>query len=67
MSDYNEFAKDLRKEGAEKTKKQIAKRMKGYGMFTDGFISEVVQLDLKTVSKLKGEVRECRAEKEMCR
>lgn len=56
-NEYKELATDLRKEGADKTKKQVAKRMKGYGVFTDSFIAEVVELDEKTVSKLKGEVK----------
>lgn len=55
--EYKELVTDLRKEGAEKTKKQIAKRMKDYGIFTDSFIAEVVKLDIKTVSKLKGETK----------
>jgi hypothetical protein len=53
-NEYKELVTDLRKEGAERNKKQIAKRMKCYGIFADSFIAEVVELDVKTVSKLKG-------------
>jgi len=54
MSDYNEFAKDLRKEGDERTKRKIAKKLKGMKIFSNSFISELVELDIRTIERLKG-------------
>lgn len=56
--DFRELEIALRKEGDLRTKKQIAKRMKSLAIFNDDFIADIVELDKKTVSRLKGENHE---------
>lgn len=66
FDDYFYFLKDgkvcKRKEGDEKTRRKIARRMKGTGIFSNEFIAELVELDVKTVKKLKGEVWQIRVD-----
>lgn len=42
-----------REDERQKERRRVAKRLKGAGMFTDEFISEIVKLDVGVIKKLK--------------
>ena len=51
--EWRDMVARFHKEGDERTKKKIAKRLKGLNMFTDEFIASITELNIKTVKKLK--------------
>lgn len=53
LREHASYERDLRKEGDVRTKRKIAKKLKSYGFLKNDFIAEVVELDIKTVEKLK--------------
>ena len=44
---------ELRKEGETKARKKIARKMKSLGIFSNEFIAELVELDIKTIERIK--------------
>lgn len=53
--DWNSLVLSCRKEGDERTKRKIAKKMKSLNMFTVEFIAMVTELNVDTVKRLKTE------------
>lgn len=58
-----EYEIGLRKEGEVRARKKIARKMKSLGIFSNEFIAELVELDIKTIERIKAndEQRETRA------
>lgn len=52
-TDWNSTVAYFRKEGDERTKRKIAKRLKSLNVFSVEFIASITELDVKTVKKLK--------------
>jgi DNA-binding protein H-NS len=61
-NELREYEIELRKEGEMKARKKIARKMKSLGIFSNGFIAELVELDIKTIERIKAndEQRETR-------
>lgn len=52
-NELREYEIELRKEGETKARKKIARKMKGLGIFSNEFIAELVELDIKTIERIK--------------
>ena len=52
-NELREYEIELRKEGEKKKKKKIARKMKSLGIFSNEFIAELVELDIKTIERIK--------------
>lgn len=61
-NELREYEIELRKEGETKARKKIARKMKSLGIFSNEFIAELVELDIKTIERIKAndEQRETR-------
>lgn len=53
MKEIREYEIELRKEGETKARKKIARKMKSLGIFSNEFIAELVELDIKTIERIK--------------
>ena len=52
-NELREYEIELRKEGETKARKKIARKMKRLGIFSNEFIAELVELDIKTIERIK--------------
>jgi DNA-binding protein H-NS len=52
-NELREYEIELRKEGETKARKKIARKMKSLGIFSNEFIAELVELDIKTIERIK--------------
>ena len=52
-NELREYEIELRKEGETKARKKIARKMKILGIFSNEFIAELVELDIKTIERIK--------------
>ena len=52
-NELREYEIELRKEGETKARKKIARKMKSQGIFSNEFIAELVELDIKTIERIK--------------
>ena len=62
-NELREYEIGLRKEGEVRARKKIASKMKSLGISSNEFIAELVELDIKTIERIKAndEQRETRA------
>ena len=52
-NELREYEIELRKEGETKARTKIARKMKSLGIFSNEFIAELVELDIKTIERIK--------------
>ena len=52
-NELREYEIELRKEGETTARKKIARKMKSLGIFSNEFIAELVELDIKTIERIK--------------
>ena len=52
-NELREYEIELRKEGETKARKKIARKMKSLVIFSNEFIAELVELDIKTIERIK--------------
>ena len=52
-NELREYEIELRKEGETKARKKIARKMKSLEIFSNEFIAELVELDIKTIERIK--------------
>ena len=52
-NELREYEIELRKEGETKARKKIARKMKSLGIFSNECIAELVELDIKTIERIK--------------
>ena len=52
-NELREYEIELRKEGETKAGEKIARKMKSLGIFSNEFIAELVELDIKTIERIK--------------
>lgn len=52
-NELREYEIELRKEGETKAREKIARKMKSLGIFSNEFIAELVELDIKTIERIK--------------
>ena len=52
-NELREYEIELRKEGETKARKKIARKMKSLRIFSNEFIAELVELDIKTIERIK--------------
>lgn len=57
MGEWEQTVAMHHKEGEERARRKIAKKLKGTHIFTDEYIADIVELDIKTIKRLKEEVQ----------
>lgn len=57
MGEWEQTVAYHHQEGEERARRKIAKKLKGTHIFTDEYIADIVELDVKTIKRLKEEVQ----------